>query len=230
MTKGSRLMRYREVSIVIPEKTLFVINPREAHACESDDPEHSYLVISAPPDALKAVAAQMSRKTQPVTYFKQTPMHDVELYLKMERFFTLIDKKGSERVRESMMLSLLSQLMLRYAEEPPTVCNRGLHARTIWNVCEFIKKHHAEPLSLKQLSAEAQLSPFYFQRLFLEKTGISPHDYLAQVRIGKAKQLLAAGHAIAHVALDVGFVDQSHFTRVFQKLNGVTPGGYVTMI
>lgn len=229
VTRGSRVLRYGDAEIIIPGKGLFVINPGEAHACKSGDQEHSYLILSIPAAVMQAVASQISGRAQPVPHFKNIPIYDAELYLKIKCFFMLIDKTCSELERESFLLSLLSVLILRHTEASPRLRALDVHDRTVRRICEFIKMHYAEPLSLKELSAEACLSPFYLQRLFLEKTGISPHDYLAQVRIGKALLLLAEGQAIAHVALDTGFVDQSHFTRTFRKLTGTTPGEYIAM-
>jgi AraC-like DNA-binding protein len=56
---------------------------------------------------------------------------------------------------------------------------------------------------------------------------VSPHDYLVQVRIRKAIELLSEGYDIAGTALDTGFVDQSHFTRFFNRVTGTMPGDYL---
>ena len=55
-----------------------------------------------------------------------------------------------------------------------------------------------------------------------------PHLYLTQVRIERAKTLLTEGLPPAHVAAETGFVDQSHFTKRFKRIVGVTPGQYIT--
>ena len=57
-----------------------------------------------------------------------------------------------------------------------------------------------------------------------------PHAYHLQLRIDRAKRLLAAGSAPARVANDSGFVDQSHLTRHFRKWVGVTPGAYARAV
>ena len=74
------------------------------------------------------------------------------------------------------------------------------------------------------------LSPFYFQRLFLKETGLSPHEYLVHFRLKKARELLIRGSSIAGAVYDTGFVDQSHFSRAFKRFVGVTPGEYVYAI
>jgi methylphosphotriester-DNA--protein-cysteine methyltransferase len=66
-------------------------------------------------------------------------------------------------------------------------------------------------------------------RLFKQSLGVSPHQYLIQVRVNSARWLLSAGsgeRSLAEVATAVGFADQSHLTRHFQRMTGVTPGQF----
>lgn len=82
-----------------------------------------------------------------------------------------------------------------------------------------------EPLTLSELAAEAGLSRMHFAAQFRAATGCSPHAYLLSRRIEAAKTLLAEGDtALVQVALRVGFLAQSHFTTVFKRLTGETPG------
>lgn len=61
---------------------------------------------------------------------------------------------------------------------------------------------------------------------FREATGLSPHHYLIQVRVERARQLLAEGAIPSMTALMTGFADQSHFTYHFKKHLGITPANY----
>lgn len=82
-----------------------------------------------------------------------------------------------------------------------------------------------EPLTLAELAAEAGLSRMHFAAQFRAATGCSPHAYLLSRRIEAAKRLLAEGDtALVQVALRVGFLAQSHFTTVFKRMTGETPG------
>ncbi|MCX5811812.1 MAG: AraC family transcriptional regulator [Proteobacteria bacterium] len=225
--KGARVICQRGTSIVVPENSLFVINPGISHACKSQYEEHSYFVICVEAESMKAIASQISGKTHDVPYFKSILIHNRELGSKFRLFFSLVENTSSALEKESVLVSLLSALIMQYGNKPPIPFQAGSHGDAINRACEFIRMHYAQDLSLKQISRVACLSPFYFQRLFLEKTGVSPHDYLVQTRIRKALELLSEGHNIADVSLDTGFVDQSHFTRFFKRVTGITPGGYL---
>jgi AraC-like DNA-binding protein len=80
-------------------------------------------------------------------------------------------------------------------------------------------------MTLAGLAAECRLSRSHFARAFKRTTGCSPHEWLLMRRVDSAKQRLRETEAaISEIALDCGFADQSHFTRVFSKLEGTTPG------
>ncbi len=80
--------------------------------------------------------------------------------------------------------------------------------------------------TLNDLAAEAGLSLFHFIRAFHRRPGLTPHEYVVNVRIKHARQLLASGLPVARVAFQTGFADQSHLTRRFRASVGVTPGRY----
>jgi AraC-like DNA-binding protein len=67
-------------------------------------------------------------------------------------------------------------------------------------------------------------------RAFRAQYGIAPHAYLVQVRVNRAKRLLADGRSATEVALDAGFADQSALTRHFRRAFGVPPGAYARAI
>lgn len=82
-------------------------------------------------------------------------------------------------------------------------------------------------LSLNQLAAAANVSPFHFARLFKNTTGIAPHQFVLRLRLERAKRLIAAGQlSLTEIALAVGFFDQAHFTNVFRRTFGLTPKAF----
>ena len=76
------------------------------------------------------------------------------------------------------------------------------------------------------VSRVADLSPFHLHRVFRRATGLPPHSYLLMIRVNQARELLRRGLSPAEVALHTGFFDQSHLTRHFHRLVGVTPARF----
>jgi AraC family transcriptional regulator len=91
----------------------------------------------------------------------------------------------------------------------------------------YINKNLADELSLQAIAAVAQMSPFYFARLFKRATGLTPNQYVTNRRIERAKQLLIEQDlSVVDVAQEVGIQSQSHFNKVFREYTGVTPKAY----
>ena len=101
----------------------------------------------------------------------------------------------------------------------------GLSPWQLRRVLDFIAAHLNDDPSIAELARECGLSSGYFSRAFRQTTGVTPHQWLIRRRVERARQLLLGnGLGLADIALVCGFVDQSHFTRVFAKLEGDSPG------
>jgi len=102
----------------------------------------------------------------------------------------------------------------------------GSQQRAVAEAVRFILENYSREVSLNDIAEAVHLSPFHVARLFKQALGVSPHQYLIQVRVNSARSLLAAGsgeRSLAEVASAVGFADQSHLTRHFKRILGVTP-------
>jgi AraC-like DNA-binding protein len=86
------------------------------------------------------------------------------------------------------------------------------------------------PVTLAELAALSGVSRFHLLRGFAREIGITPHAYLIQRRVRRARQLLAAGYTPVQAAIHAGFADQSHMTRAFVRQVGVTPSRYQAAI
>lgn len=118
-------------------------------------------------------------------------------------------------------LSMLSYMPM---PEAPGL-NRGGLSPTLRNrVCEFIESHIGEKISLDALSSMAGLSPHHFARAFQQSLGMPPHRYLLRRRLEHVEQMLRDTQLpLSHIALAAGFADQSHLTRHFRRLTGMSP-------
>ncbi|RNB83166.1 AraC family transcriptional regulator [Brevibacillus nitrificans] len=92
----------------------------------------------------------------------------------------------------------------------------------------YLEEHYAEDLSIEQLARIAQVSPKYFVDLYKKTFGISAMDYLGEVRLNKAKQLMAKSPTkLRDIAHQVGYHDEFYFSRKFKKEVGVSPTVYM---
>jgi AraC family transcriptional regulator len=128
---------------------------------------------------------------------------------------------------EALSLALAARLQARYSREPSlgSDCTSTLSPLQIARIREYVRANLASDIGVADLAGQVNLSPHYFSRLFKRALGVPPHRYVLQERIHEAQRQLALGRtAIAELALNLGFADQSHFSRAFRKATGATPG------
>lgn len=139
----------------------------------------------------------------------------------------LRSQEGGSRLYAETMASALALHLLRHysTQSHRTVsCNGRLPQHKLRLIIDYINDHLECELSLNELAAIAQLSQYHFCRTFKQATGLSPHQYLIQQRIERAKQLLKQSEmTIPEVAISCGFTHQSHLCRHFKRLTGVPP-------
>jgi AraC family transcriptional regulator len=101
----------------------------------------------------------------------------------------------------------------------------GLAPWQMKRTIDFIDAHLNSDISIGQLAKECGLSARYFARAFKQSTGVPPHQWLIKRRVDRAKELLQIPDwDLTDIASTCGFVDQSHFTRVFSRIEGNSPG------
>jgi AraC family transcriptional regulator len=141
--------------------------------------------------------------------------------------------KHSDRSRlyaETLVNTLILHLLEHYTTTRPNLrqCIAGqLPQYKLQQVIDYIDAYLDRDLSLKELSSVVQMSPHYFSKLFKQSTGNTPHQYVIRCRIERAKCLIQQNQSsLAEIAIQIGFVDQSHFHRCFKHLVGITPKTY----
>lgn len=130
---------------------------------------------------------------------------------------------------DSLTTTLVNHLLQHYSTQKKSspLTSQGLSKRQLKQVIEYVDQHLDQNLTLAALAAIAHMSPSYFSALFKQSTGLAPHQYVIQCRINRAKQLLLQGMSVAEVALNLGFSHQSHLSRHFKRLVGVTPKAFL---
>jgi AraC-like DNA-binding protein len=91
----------------------------------------------------------------------------------------------------------------------------------------YITEHYREPLSIRELSDMAGLSPGYYCKQFNRMTGYNPKEYITQMRINKALEMLSFEElSLREIAKYVGYEDEFYFSRVFKHVTGTSPSYY----
>jgi AraC family transcriptional regulator len=100
----------------------------------------------------------------------------------------------------------------------------GLPREKLILAVEYIQDQLAADLTVSRIAQAVYMSPSHFAKLFKQSTGQSPHQYVVEARVRKAKELLSTGKfTIGEAAYHLGFVDQSYLTRHFKRVLGLPP-------
>ena len=138
--------------------------------------------------------------------------------------------RGDKLYLESLSSLLGIHLLRRYCNIAPKTHQNssGLAPHQLREATDYIEAHLGCDLSLDSIAAHTNMGRCYFAAQFKQSMGISPHQYVSQQRVEKAKQILhkASKLSIADVALECGFSSQSHLTKVFKQHLGKTPRAY----
>ena len=218
---GETFMARGERQYVRPG-SLVLLNPGDIHDGETADPAGwRYRMLYPATEVLARVASAIAGR--PTPHFRRAVVHDPEAARLMLAAHHASEKSPSGLEREARLMEALALLVTRHADPAPVPAQtNGDHAR-IRRVRDLIEDELGEDLALETLAAEAQMSSWHFLRVFRRETGATPHLYVLQRRLARARRLLEAGESLAEVAAATGFSDQSHLTNRFRRTYGVTP-------
>ena len=224
---GAERFRYRRGVHVAPRGSIVLINPGEMHTGESAT-EHGWMYRMLYPDIslLQRAASEMAGKQQGIPFFPSPVVDDPALATQLMQLHAVLERSPSALERDSRFLWVFAQLIARHADAHASL--QAIRGQQTWvqQVRAYLEDHYAENVTLEQLASFVNVSPFHLLRVFRDVVGLPPHNYLTQVRVRRARQLLQASLRPAEVAQAVGFTDQSHLTRHFKSLVGVTPARY----
>lgn len=134
---------------------------------------------------------------------------------------------GTAMFADCIALAFFAHIVRAYGNVPIGGRNArgGLAAWQLQRARDLINVNMAHDPSIAEIAHECGLSSGYFARAFKRSTGVSPYQSLTKMRVEHAKELLKNPRCeLADIALLCGFVDQSHFTRVFSRSEGYSPG------
>ncbi|ADU61723.1 MAG: AraC family transcriptional regulator [Pseudodesulfovibrio sp.] len=207
---------------------IVVIPPGAVHACNPDpNSVMAYRMFYVAPGLLDGVAAEVFGRARSggSPRFGTPVIDDADLYRLWRRLHAAVATGADALEKQSLLMQGLAELLTRHGRlGSPRQCGRVPDA--VKTVRHHLAARLDERVSLDDLSALVGISRYHLLRVFSREAGLPPHAYQNQLRVVRAKVLLAQGEPISQVAAEVGFADQSHFTRVFRQFTGATPRQY----
>jgi AraC family transcriptional regulator len=196
-----------------------------------DKPFHS-LFFYLPRSALKGVARQPGGPRVGELSYEPGVGHDDEVV----RHVGASLRQGLCRPDETnqlfvdhMMLALTAHVAQTYGGLKPAAepSRGGLAPWQVKRACDRLDSDLSGKIALQLIATELGLSVSHFSRAFRISTGLPPHQWLLQQRVKAAKQLMTVRDLpLSEIAISAGFANQSHFTRVFSSMVGVSPGAW----
>ncbi|HET7578076.1 MAG TPA: response regulator [Bacillales bacterium] len=144
---------------------------------------------------------------------------EMGISLQMPLYFSENDEPGQRREMVKLQLLHTAREIRRWHSD-----------RTLGLLQEarhYIDEHYRESLTLEEVAEQIKLSPYYFSKLFKERNGATFIEYLTEVRIRRAKELLRMTRlSLKEICFEAGYRDPNYFSRVFKKNTGRSPSEY----
>ena len=157
-------------------------------------------------------------------------MNRSEKLLELVSSYKLTENDLTNQIKEQVLLSQLKKAFVNinelYIEQLRSVQNKK-DRYLVKKATEYIEAHHNEQIMLSELASLFHMHPNYFSSLFKNETGTTVRDYILNIRIKKAKELMKDNnYKIIDIAIAVGYQDASHFNRAFKNITGMSPNRY----
>lgn len=224
---GAESFYYRGAVHTAPAGQIILFNPNEAHTGQgADERGWRFRIFYLDSALLRKAAAEIAGRRRDIPFFSTPTVDDPELASQLRNLHMTLEAGGSALERESRFLWTFAQLAKRHADDPSVERDVGDERAVVRTVRQYLLDRYSENVTLDELARVARMSAYHLLRVFRSETGLPPHAFQEQVRVNRAKDFLRAGSSIADVSFNTGFSDQSHFSRHFKKMTGVTPGQY----
>ena len=194
---------------------VLVIPPGTAHACPCAG-GCEYIMVSIPVRLLERFGLVVKGEGDPV-------LDDPALFGTVRKVADMATLSASRLERQAVLLGLVLRLCAEESQAEPGVPEPD--AVAVARRC--LETRFAEDLPLGELARLAGCSPCRLNRVFASVVGMPPHQYQTMQRVRRVKECIRNGLGLAESAAEAGFADQSHMSRCFRKIMGMTPGRFV---
>ncbi|MDT0301171.1 AraC family transcriptional regulator [Streptomonospora wellingtoniae] len=223
---GVEVTYYKGGDVSISAGGLLVVEPHEVHTGHAGVPDGwRYRVLYPEVGVVAAVARDLGMDRIPP--FIPEEVRDPGS-ARLVRAAHRATEKGDRLSASTLIRQALHRLLSRHtrAGAAPHAPQPPGSVRAVERARELLHTTLADPPGLEELAAAVDTPPFALLRAFRAAHGLPPHAYVNDVRVQRARRLLADGMPPADVSAALGFADQPHFTRHFKRTTGVPPGAF----
>ncbi|WP_159880248.1 MULTISPECIES: AraC family transcriptional regulator [Aquitalea] len=222
---GAQAYRHRGGNHIAGVGALVLMNPGEVHTGECAHQQGwAYRGFYPSAALICQLAADISGQPGVTPYFRETVVFDPPLAAQLNQLHQLLRDSRDALQRESALYAVFSQVVQRHMLI--TERRQRPWPQAVERARQMLADCVADNLSLATLAEAVGLSPWQLNRQFSRHLGLPPVAWRNQLRVVRARQLLAGGHSPAMAAQALGFSDQPHLTRVFRQALGITPAAY----
>ena len=208
--------------------SIVIINPYEVHTGQSVG-AHPLIYRSLYPSIalMHDLLGELELTTAKMPLFHRRVLREPGLFHKLLQVHQAFEFGEDQLACDTLLCEAFSGLVRTSAPSGTLISGKNPPPRqSMQRAQAYLHENLAEKITLHQLAQVAEMSSFHLLRTFCDAFGISPHEYLTNLRIERAKRMIAERKPLAQVACETGFCDQSHFSRHFKRLVGMTPGQY----
>ncbi|MEL7148494.1 MAG: AraC family transcriptional regulator [Bacteroidota bacterium] len=213
--------------LIVPSGSILLLTPYEVHTGKSvDGYRWGFLTAYVPKELVDLAYRQLQGSSLYNEYI--TPRFKNKILVNQSLFnlgldtFTNLSIDNDPLTAKSQLLQFL-QVFLHISNDLDEPNHLLTGQQSVSLVKDYLHDHFSEEITIEQLCHISGLTEFSLIKSFKRYFDLPPHQYLINLRVEKAKQLLKQPVSSAHIAYQVGFYDQSHFIRHFKNIVGVTP-------
>jgi AraC-like DNA-binding protein len=222
---GDADYRYRgKIHHLLLPNGFMLMEPGETHVNITVRRPADFKALFILPEIVANAARELGIAATP--HFR-VPQGDNPVFFQALWQFHAASERGETALEQQSRFAVCLRFLLEhYTERAARTPHDTFKRCALERARACLQERFNESVSLDELSAVAGLSRFHLLRAFKKRFGVPPHTYQLHARIARARVLLQKGVSPADTASSVGFADQSHFTRHFKRILGVTPGQY----
>lgn len=223
---GNGRIGHRGTSWAADDGAILAVSPEEVHTAEPRrDRGWTYTAMYPTVDFVARAFGDEQRGT---TFFPVPIFRDDDLASRIVATQRALMQPAPALDAEVMLLDVLRTLGERHGVRPATRGEIATASRAVRVARNYLNENFTSPVKLAELASVSEMSPYHLVRSFRDAVGMPPHAYLTQIRSNHARDLIVRGVPVSTAAYRCGFADQSHLTRTFKRIFGVTPGAYVS--